>query len=182
MIRFSRGAAPTCLALVTKTAWPPAPTCYAVVRRELFETTKQHCAFCDGAVGAESTCTVEHFRPKRDFPNLIFDWTNLFPACNACQAAKGKKFDERLLKPDSFDYRFARYFICNFLTGEIESNPIAPASDQEQAKLTIQIYDLNKTERKRRRLQSRKYWDNRENGQDLDDFNYRYFLVDRDTY
>lgn len=56
--------------------------CYAIVRETLFEPTGNRCAFCDGMTGSVSRQTVEHFKPKKTFPELAFTWSNLFPCCD----------------------------------------------------------------------------------------------------
>ncbi|MCP4348606.1 MAG: hypothetical protein GY795_24250 [Desulfobacterales bacterium] len=50
-------------------------------------------------LGISSEQTIEHFRPKWKYPKPAYVRPNLFICCNACQSAKGDKFDRKLLKP-----------------------------------------------------------------------------------
>jgi uncharacterized protein (TIGR02646 family) len=120
--------------------------------RDLLEMSAHHCAYCDTfELGEGSRETIDHFRPKGRFPRLAFAWENLFPACDRCQQAKGERFDDRLLKPDAPDYGFDRFFIFNFRSGEIETNPAAPPADQDRARFTIDALGLNRDPRPRAR-------------------------------
>lgn len=111
-----------------------------------------HCAFCDQLIGAASRETVEHFKPKRDYPLEAYQWGNLYPCCDVCQASKGEKFEDKLLAPDMVDYAFERWFVFNFLTGEIEPSPATSEDDQARACSTIRLYGLNSAKRNRARL------------------------------
>ena len=149
--------------------------CYQAIRSALTRMTQQHCAFCDGPIGSESRKTVEHFRPKSQFPELAFAWDNLFPCCDVCQSIKREQYDEALLKPDALDYIFHHYFTVNYHTGEIEPSPHADATAQHRAKITLGLYGLNAPERKTMRLREWQFYSYDPN-QHIDDFNYRYFL------
>lgn len=153
--------------------WPDG-TCYQHTRKTLLDMTQQHCAFCDGPF-AESPKTIEHFRPKSRFPELAFAWSNLFPCCYACQSSKQEKFNECLLKPDDEDYRFDRYFLVKYETGEIEVSPLLGPQERERAAITLEIYGLNTPERKNARVRELRYFQLEENPV-IDDFNYRFFL------
>lgn len=144
----------------------------------LIAMTANHCSFCDGyPLGTASRQTIEHFRPKSLFPLLACLWQNLFLCCDACQGAKGERFDRKLLKPDTVDYHFDKYFVLNFKTGDIRPNPKAGKPDRERAALTISLYGLNDFGRSHSRLREyAKYQDLVEKGYHLDDFSYRFFL------
>lgn len=140
---------------------------------------KEHCAFCDGyPLGTFARQTVEHFRPVSQYPRLAYVWANLFICCDRCQASKRDRFDRLLLKPDTPDYEFERYFVVNYRTGEIEVNPGAPDHDQQRAQLTIEFYALNQYGRPQSRLlEAKKYRSLPQDEYILDDFPYRFFLV-----
>lgn len=128
----------------------------AVVREALVAMTAGHCSYCDGhpldATGAE---TVDHFRPKGHaaFHELVCSWTNLFLTCTACNHAKREQWDEALLRPDDLEYRFERYFEYRFDSGKLEPAAAASPEDQRRARVTIDMFDLNRpgacTSRKR---------------------------------
>lgn len=155
-------------------SWPHRP-CYAQVRERLVQMTGNHCAFCDGSVGVESRETVEHFRPKSQFPALAYEWVNLFPCCDHCQSAKREQFDERLLKPDEPEYVFEHYFLIDYKTGALEPLPSAGPECRQRAALTLALYDLNSALRRRARLREYQHFC-RDPEPCLDDYNYRYFL------
>ncbi|MFZ4659926.1 MAG: hypothetical protein ACOYNY_23150 [Caldilineaceae bacterium] len=148
---------------------------------QAFGLHADRCAFCDGGypLGSSAQRTLEHFRPTSRYPRLAYVWHNLFVCCNCCQSAKGDRFDRRLLKPDTDDYSFERYFLANYRTGEIEINPMASDIDQYRAQLTIKFYELNDHGRPQSRLRGyRMYQDLIKDGKyQLDDFPYRFFLT-----
>lgn len=126
----------------------PKKKAYDEIIDKLLEITKQHCAFCDSFPLGNRTIkpTIEHFKPKAKdkFPELAYEWGNLFPCCHYCQE-KGDKFDEKLLKPDTEGYDFYNYFEFDDSEWEIQptKKPDVSDSDKERAKTTIDIYKLN---------------------------------------
>jgi hypothetical protein len=56
---------------------------------------------------------------------------------------KGEKFNELLLRPDSDDYEFDRYFRWDFTLGTIEVNAKATEDEQRRAEVTRTLYGLN---------------------------------------
>jgi len=153
--------------------WPKES--YPSIREKLGEMTQTHCAFCDGPLGVESRETVEHFRPKSQFPELAYTWDNLFPCCDVCQSSKREAFHELLLKPDAREYRFSRYFMVDYRTGAIEASAIADETGQQSARITVGLYGLNSPARKRARLRELEYYRSKDNPV-LDDYSYRFFL------
>jgi uncharacterized protein (TIGR02646 family) len=134
--------------------WPKVGSEYLnrVLGRELQVMTAQHCAYCDHyELGPASQETIDHFRPKSTFPELAYDWSNLFPACNVCQSSKREKFEEALLKPDAPEYSFERFFIFDFATGEIQPCPSSSVEERNRAETTIRILGLNLSKRNRAR-------------------------------
>lgn len=180
MIRYDRLSAPKCLlAKQGKLLWQSSGTCYQAIQIALGNANQEHCAFCDGKLGIESKSTVEHFRPKSKFPDLIYSWQNLFPACDVCQSAKWEKFDDALLKPDELAYAFANYFQINLLSGAIEPLESANPAAQSRAKVTIDMYQLNKPQRLTSRKHELKHWQLTDpSDRKIDEFSYRYFVSD----
>jgi len=190
MYTFIRDASPACLALRWE-EWTDrycsgdkgfkwySPKCYENVRQKLFESSLQHCAFCDGLTGAESRQTIEHFKPKERhaFPELAFHWANLYPCCDRCQSQKGSRYDPALINPDDLEYHFDDYFVANYLTGEIEVSPLASAENCHRAHVTLELYGLNLGIRTARRKREAQLFQHRNpETEPLDDFSYRYFL------
>ncbi len=155
---------------------------YEETRELLLAMTKNHCAFCDGGdLGAMSRETLEHFRPKSrpEFHRLAYQWENLYPCCDRCQSEKHEQYDDALLIADAVGYAFEDYFIADYSTGEILPNPLASAVNQSRADKTIELYGLNIDVRKTiRKKELKHYLQRNPDTSILDDFSYRYFLLD----
>ncbi|RKZ46632.1 MAG: TIGR02646 family protein [Candidatus Parabeggiatoa sp. nov. 3] len=198
MMKFTRSAAPKCLKKYkqwgreytrkrpSKFYWHRYQnrSVHEIVLAELESLTANHCSFCDGyPLGAQSRQTIEHFRPKSKYPRLAYVWQNLFLSCDVCQNAKGENYDKKLLKPDAIGYAFNRYFKIKAKTGEIVINLAASPDDQERAKITLEMYDLNSTVRKSSRikqLQLKYMFKYRKRGianDDLDNLAYRFLFI-----
>jgi len=156
------------------------------LKKALAELTVDHCSFCDSyPLVAKNKQTIEHFRPRSSYPKLAYVWHNLFLCCETCQTVKGDDFNKKLLKPDIGEYKFNRYFIVNFKTGDIEVNVRASLTDQERAKITIIMYGLNCYDRPKVRSnhynrvknQVRKKKIKLNNHKDIDTLSYRFMFV-----
>ncbi|HEX2568120.1 MAG TPA: hypothetical protein VH877_01095 [Polyangia bacterium] len=152
----------------------------------LREMTSEHCSFCDGyPMGGMTTDTIEHFFPKARYKTLAFFWPNLFLCCTACQAASEKGWRVqfhagRPLKPDRVRYEFTRFFVVDLTNGRIDPNPAASSKDQERARLTCDVYDLNSDVRcRQRKRELRNFLNERKQGTTpyLDDYPYRDFIA-----
>ena len=145
---------------------------------ELQHMTQGHCAFCDCfPLDDRSQEPIEHFKPKSD-PQFYADayaWENLYYCCDRCQSNKGERWDDRLLRPDTADYAFDRYFMFDYTTGQIKANCLASAPDQARATVTIELYGLDLTEKRRSRCLELRKWQ-RSSERDLDEWGYRDFL------
>jgi uncharacterized protein (TIGR02646 family) len=131
--------------------WPrrESQSLLEVVRAALVAMTANHCSYCDGhPLGATDVPAVDHFRPKgrEVFYGLVCTWTNLYLSCSACNKAKREQWDDALLHPDAPDYRFERYFEFRFETGELQPAPAASTDEQQRARCTIKIFDLNRAD------------------------------------
>ena len=126
----------------------PKKQAYSELVDTLLTITKQHCAFCDSFPLGRRTIkpTIEHFKPKsRDkYPELAYQWENLFPCCSYCQE-KGDNFDEQIVKPDVKGYDFYDYFEFSEKSWEIKPTTRADIADTDKsrAEITIEIYKLN---------------------------------------
>ncbi len=80
---------------------------------------------------------------------------------------------------DAVGYAFEDYFIADYSTGEILPNPLASAVNQSRADKTIELYGLNIDVRKTiRKKELKHYLQRNPEASILDDFSYRYFLLD----
>ncbi len=106
-----------------------------------------HCAYCDGyPIGAQSRKEVDHFKPRTAYPALVCTWSNLYLCCTACNSAKLDEWNRHLLRSDERSYDFARYFIVDSLTGELQANPDATPAEMRRAGESIRVLNLNRPE------------------------------------
>lgn len=107
--------------------------------------TDHHCAYCDALVPEGLAESIDHFRPKAcsHFPDLAYEWTNLFLACGTCQRAKLDQVSEHLIKPDDPSYDFDRYFTYRVRNGLIEPREGLSQDAALRARETIRILGLN---------------------------------------
>lgn len=116
------------------------------------------CAYCEGPIYHGGH--IEHFRRKnRDhFPDLTFDWDNLFLACGSnghCGHYKDRPSSdpyrpEDLVKPDERDPE--NYFFFSS-SGEVRVREGLSEVDRHMAKETIRVFNLNHNELQGRRRQ-----------------------------
>lgn len=152
---------------------------YSSLIESLLVMTRKHCSFCDSSpMRSQIRETIEHFRPKESYPRLVYQWDNLFACCDKCQNAKGKKFDESLLKPDEIEYEFYRYFFFDAQTGELKPHHQATLEDQHRANVTIELYKLNEFGRPDARLTVLEMSAALQNSSlTIDDFSYRFMFL-----
>ncbi|MCW1969838.1 MAG: TIGR02646 family protein [Anaerolineae bacterium] len=150
------------------------------IRPILEAQTQYHCSYCDGAYMLRDTpsSTIDHFKPKSVFHHLAFDWQNLYVACPNCQNFKREKFDDALLRPDADDFEFSRYFDYDFNKHEIKPHPDATPTNQQRAKVTIELLNLNHPSlRTTRRTEFNARFEAMDKPDfDLNSCNYRYLL------
>jgi len=134
---------------VYKFQWPirEKQSLRTIVANSLRGMTQGRCSYCDGypieSVGVEH---IDHFKPKSVFPELVCEWANLFLSCSKCNTKKNANWDEKNipLRPDEPGYSFFRYFDYNVETGELIPNNLASSEEQNKAKATIEIFNLNR--------------------------------------
>ena len=137
-----------------------------------------HCSFCDGFPLDSTGETIEHLRCVSTYPLLSYYWQNLFYCCKYCNEHKQENPEKKLLRPDSFDYEFEKYFIFDPDTGKINVNPDPNLSDleRENASNIINLYGLNEYNRPFRRKFYLKQFQKMENPE-IEDFPYRFILI-----
>ena len=121
------------------------------VKYLLFDATHGHCSYCDVKLDHFNS-EINNFLPKSKFPKIAYDWNNLYLCCRTCNRYKSAKFSEYILRPDDINYSFEKYFICDFKAGKILPNPNISIYEQEKAKITIDILNLNRTNLLKSRL------------------------------
>jgi uncharacterized protein (TIGR02646 family) len=171
MVKIIRSDAPQCLIEnenykvwgknyeKTKHSWHWHST-KQTLRKQLLQMTNNHCSFCDAYRMPNPVApTIEHFRPKAIFPLLAYRWSNLFICCHNCQKIPAQ-FDSskenlrKLLKPDSKDYHFSKYYFFDTESGKIEvKRKNLSEIEVERAEITRNYYQLNEDELVNARLE-----------------------------
>lgn len=139
--------------------------------------TNYHCSYCDGAALKKGENTIDHFYPKSlpEFYLKVCQWENLYIACNSCQISKGNQSTELLLRPDEIDYDFNKYFVYDYEEHYISSNPLSTIVEQNRAKETIKILDLNHLGMRKSRKRDWNLYNSSSNPI-LSDYNFRFMF------
>lgn len=143
------------------------------LRIPLSNQTNRHCSYCDVRIeGRVSMLEIDHFRPKErsSFPELAFDWDNLFIVCGGCNKAKGTRFEGNPLKPDRAEYEFRNYFWVSE-TGTIEILDGLSKTDYARANDTMRTLRLNEGGLPEERLE---YWNHNRRERRVDRLSYRF--------
>ncbi|MBW7568010.1 TIGR02646 family protein [Chromobacterium subtsugae] len=150
MKKLVRPLAPVCLSKYKhgRDNWGSvSPQDKADIRQVLNVMQGDYCAYCESKVSS-SKQQIEHFKDKKTYPKLTFDWSNLFGSCKEntrCgqykDGPKSPKYNpEKLIKPD-VDY-FVDYVNID------EQGRIIPRSgigllDKERVDETLKAFNLN---------------------------------------
>ena len=60
------------------------------IKRQLLLMTNNKCAYCETPLDISgSYMEVEHFFPKKKYPEKVVEWSNLLPSCKRCNVKKG---------------------------------------------------------------------------------------------
>jgi uncharacterized protein (TIGR02646 family) len=115
------------------------------IRKGLVAETHGRCAYCDATIAHIATGHIEHYRPRKDYPHLVVDWSNLTIACPSCNGQKSDKFSESLPFVFPFNDSPDEHFIFN---GEMIWAPYS-----ERGAHTITELDLNSLDKNSQRLE-----------------------------
>lgn len=109
------------------------------------------CAYCEGTIHHEGH--IEHFRRKNrthlnGYPELTFEWSNLFLACGSdthCGHYKDRRSAppynaDLLIKPDEHDCEHYLYFHSS---GEVRARTSLDDDDNKRATETIRVFGLD---------------------------------------
>jgi uncharacterized protein (TIGR02646 family) len=101
------------------------------------------CVYCEGALEPQGYVEVDHYVAKTVDRKLVFEWTNLLPACGRCNNPKrAQDHKGALLKPDDEDPE--PYFWIHPDTGRLEAHPNLNADQTQRANETIRLCDLQR--------------------------------------
>ncbi len=110
----------------------------------LLKITNYHCFYTDKKIDIE-IAEIKHFKPPSIYPELDFNWNNLFIAEPYTNRIKANRYDEKLLNPCDENYDFDKYFIIDFESARILPSTLSSKKNMERANVTIQILGLNNT-------------------------------------
>ena len=130
---------------------PPSDTRWRDFHDDLEAAFSGLCAYC------EETCrgTVDHFRPKSKFPELVYVWSNWLFSCFDCNNAKLNKWpNEGYIDPceDSQHDRPEAYFDFDFETGRMMAKTNLDSSRRERAEKIICDLKLNRRHHRKKRV------------------------------
>lgn len=110
--------------------------------KDLNQAQNAKCAYCENSISQENR-HIDHFYPKDQHKDLVFEWTNLFGSCDAqdnCGHYKKNYIPNNVIKPDEEDGKdFFKYTV----SGEILPKDRLCDERQQKAKDTISFFNLN---------------------------------------
>lgn len=120
------------------------------IQELLSRHTIEHCSYCDSIMRYSSRDTIDHFQPKSRFPELAYNWGNLYLCCDGCQR-KGIDYDPNVLRPDESGYSFAQYF--RYCRDGVISVVAINDIDRQRARITITVLKLDHKDLEKNRQQ-----------------------------
>lgn len=139
----------------------------------------RHCAYCERLRKDEE---IEHFRPKNRFPQLTFEWSNLFLACkfeDSC--GKHKDHAVRNYSPDDLIdpcIDDPDEFLKFYSDGHVQPVRGASPEKEHRAKETIRVFNLNSPSLVNARRNFLRQYADRTAFESLSDEDYEAMLLD----
>ena len=114
------------------------------IKKQLLEMSHGKCCYCECKIGSgTSEMHVDHFKPKKVYPELVVEWENLLPSCSYCNKKKsdhdtGKKpiIDPTKDNPKEYLY-FKNYRYYSRLLDK-----------DSKGMMTLDVLDLNNSTKK----------------------------------
>lgn len=116
----------------------------------LLQMQGEFCAYCECRLNRKH---VEHFRPRKAFPALTFEWANLFGSCGDSHKSGGwprcgiykdngaERYDaSHLIKPDD---DMPDDYLLFLTTGRVVPSPELTGPALNKAEETIRVFNLN---------------------------------------
>ncbi len=121
--------------------------CYntAETKHHFRKMNHERCSFCTQFIqDFDDAMTVEHIKTKRDFPQKIFQWSNMLCACSTCNTKRGTRshYPRKYLDPTKIT-DIEKYF-CYKIDGTIVANNTLSNDDIAKAEYMIDLYKLNR--------------------------------------
>lgn len=110
--------------------FPPLWQRHPTLKANLAEWSAGHCAYCQCPEMSSGHGEVEHFKPKSQYPTLVYDLDNYFLGCKRCNLSKLDKFPlpHGYLRPDAVDPDTVLTFEANGTVSAAPGNPAAVAT------------------------------------------------------
>lgn len=121
---------------------PPTDHAWQAFRSDLMRAFHGLCAYCEQTDPGE----VDHFRPKSQFPNEVYVWSNWLFSCHPCNQAKREKWpDEGYVDPCAVDNkdRPEHYFDFSTQRGRIIARATLSCKEKFKARRMIKDLKLN---------------------------------------
>ncbi len=123
----------------------------AVLRATLLQIQRGQCVYCERPVNGKK-CKIEHFYPRSNYGQLVFDWNNLFISCdssNTCSdwkdGPKGKLVPlTSMFRPDDLTHQIEDCFDCE--NGQLCAASTASEAEKALVQGTIAKANLNHVE------------------------------------
>lgn len=133
-------------------AKPPSDNCWQGFRNDLQAAFSGLCGYCEELCPGE----IDHFQPKRRFPELVYAWSNWILSCSRCNRLKGDKWPTSgYVNPcaKSKPARPENFFTFDTTTGEIIPKSGLTRSRYAKAQIMIENLGLNEGFHLEKRLQ-----------------------------
>lgn len=73
------------------------------IKSAVIEETSGKCAYCESKILHVDFGDIEHILPKKERPELWFEWSNLTLACSVCNNKKRAYYDDSLPLVDPYE-------------------------------------------------------------------------------
>jgi uncharacterized protein (TIGR02646 family) len=184
MHKLHRGTAPSCLNRHYRNSGNDWSKVSVEDKTEIWEALQAMqldlCAYCESKITAPKQ-HIEHFCLRSRFPKKTFEWSNLFGSCNVKEHCGKHKDNQQheptaLIKPDEEDPEKLLLFIVD---GTVTFRSGLEPEDQQRAKETIRVFNLNTASLKNQRWQAvQGYLSLIEEKSELSDTDWREYIDD----
>ena len=109
------------------------------IKKTISNMSNSKCCYCETKVNEQGKpMHIEHFHPKKLYPNEVVSWGNLLPSCSQCNSNKGPHdtYAEPIIDPSIDDPREYIYLQSFYL----KSKDNSPTS---KGRFTVELLDLN---------------------------------------
>ncbi len=113
------------------------------IQKALRDMFHEKCAFCERKLTRGAP--IEHFRPRKTYPHLTFEWTNLLWACGTCNGYKSDKFPATRTGDSIIDPSFEDPTPHLKVIIDYKTQWVSIYGTDERGELTVELVQLNNT-------------------------------------